>query len=73
MPEPVNKCDQDGCEEDATFSYVWTKPQKACTEHMVKALNIATAMGYPTVAATVEFIGSDEDRLTALTYLQFHL
>jgi hypothetical protein len=47
------KCSQKNCENEATWCYVWTSHQYACTDCVQKVLSIARAMGFPTPENTL--------------------
>jgi hypothetical protein len=49
-------CSQHNCEERAVYAYVWDREMYGCEKHTQAALNIAAAMGFPTVRNTLKLI-----------------
>jgi hypothetical protein len=47
-------CSQVGCNQPAVYSYVWDRDMYGCEPHTQAALNIAAAMGFPTVQNTLK-------------------
>jgi hypothetical protein len=48
------KCGQHGCENEATWSYVWHAPMVICDAHLHWMLTIANSMGFPTPRNTLQ-------------------
>jgi hypothetical protein len=48
------KCSQATCDKLATHAYVWDRQMYGCDEHTKAALNIAAAIGFPTVENTLK-------------------